>query len=467
MDTATVKELVTRHFGKPKRSLTLGSAREAGEGMYFYTLENETEIAGICNILGTQFSDHSVTLPTLKQTFSKKEMECGQLPQCAYFRESSDGFWELSFYEITGVTYHSIYKMRTVATLQLGKNPFVRLYSSSLTFYGFWEKSWFRHSRTPQNDREGFSYWVNKALKNSERFRMFAVDFFFAKAQSEHLPILKDVARTIQNCGCFLPPISYGKLLAYRTPADLMRSFPAEEPALPINFNRVDLNAGYVMHMLAHAVDRRDWPKLSKLDVQTISEAVSLPLFYDVFQAEEFLRSYYKKEFERLGLDRDFAEDFMRLYQEAGEKFRIGCSREAYRRIHDELSENARKKTTEAEFRQPLLAVPSVFDGLETALKRAGRDEFERIGTTERLFKEGECQHNCVFSRRTLVRKDRVSIYRWNHKNTGYTVQFIRNQNGRYAATEVKARFNRPITEEHRKDLEEQLAGISTVNNIL
>lgn len=95
----------------------------------------------------------------------------------------------------------------------------------------------------------------------------------------------------------------------------MIRSFSAGQPEIPINFNKVDLNVGYVMHILANAVDRRDWPKLAKLDVQTISDAITLPLFYNTFQAEEFLRVYYGKEFKRLGLDRDLAADYVRLCQ--------------------------------------------------------------------------------------------------------------------------------------------------------
>ena len=343
MNNAFVKELIIRHFGEPKSSLMLGSAGKVGNPLYCYTLEEEKGISDICNFLRTQSSNCNIKLPDLKQTFSKKEMKCRQLPQCACFEEQEDGYWNLSIYEITGVTYRT-YRGKTAAKLHLGKYPFVSLSSGSPHFYGFWKNSWFRRENTPQNYREGFSYWVNKALKTSEKFRMFSVDFFFAVAQSEHLPILKDVARTIRSCGCFLPPISYEKLLAYRTPAELIRSFSAGQPELPINFNKVDLNVGYVMHILAHAIDRRDWSKLAKLDVQTISDAVTLPLFYNTFQAEEFLRVYYGKEFERLGLDRGLAADYVRLCQEMEEKFRIDCSRKVYCRVHDELSEKERKK---------------------------------------------------------------------------------------------------------------------------
>ncbi len=466
MYNTLVKDLIIKHFGEPKNSLTFGRSTKRKDRLYCYTLENEKEIADICNLLGTQSSNYNIKLPILKQAFSKKGKNGTGLPQCACLEEQDDGHWNLCIYDITGVAYKP-YRGKITATLQLGRPPTVDLSDRSSNFYGYWEKSWFRREHMPQNSRDGFSYWINKALKTSEPFRLFSADFFLAVAQAEKIHILKDVSRAIRNCGCFLPPISYENLLTCRTPAEVIQSFTEEQPTLSVNFNKTDLNAGYVMKKIAHEVNRRDWLKLAKLDAQSLSELITLPLFYDEFQTETFLRSYYIKEFEILGFNRNYAEDYVRLCRITGEKFRIGCDRETYRRIHDEMSEKERKKASEAEFRMPLVAVPSVFDELETALRQAGRDEFERIGTTERLFQEGEYQHNCVFSRRALLREDRVSIYRWNHKNTSYTVQFVRRLSRGYVVDEVRARFNRAITEEHFNDLKVQLAGIAVIDDFL
>lgn len=92
MNNAFVKELIIRHFGEPKSSLMLGSAGKVGNQLYCYTLEEEKEISDICNFLKTQSSNCNIKLPALKQTFSKKEMKCRQLPQCACFEEQEDGY---------------------------------------------------------------------------------------------------------------------------------------------------------------------------------------------------------------------------------------------------------------------------------------------------------------------------------------------------------------------------------------
>ena len=149
---------------------------------------------------------------------------------------------------------------------------------------------------------------------------------------------------------------------------------------------------------------------------------------------------------------------------EAGEKFRLNYGLDALIRAHDELSIKNRMKANKEEFEKPLLAVPSKFDDLETAIKNTGSTEFERICTTERLLREGEYQHNCVFSRRGLVRRDRASIYRWNHKGDSYTIQFIKDRRGCYSVDEVRARFNHSITTEHLRDLKQVLSGICDVD---
>ncbi|MBO4216494.1 MAG: PcfJ domain-containing protein, partial [Clostridia bacterium] len=236
---------------------------------------------------------------------------------------------------------------------------------------------------------------------------------------------------------------------------------------LNVDFNKVDINVGYVMAMLAQEIDDKDRKLISCLDAQIVSAAVSLKLFYDGFSAAEFVRWYYRKTLAGAACDSEIrmcAEDYVEMCIEAGEKLRLGYDADALIRAHDELSIRNRIKANKEEFGIPLLAVPSKFDALETAIKDTGSAGFERICTTERLFREGEYQHNCVFSRRGSVRKDRASIYHWDHKGESYTIQFSRDKRKHYFVEEIKARFNRSITEEHLSDLRQMLAGVCAVD---
>lgn len=333
-----IKDLLKKHFGEPRSSLTIGDAEESDDKMYFYSLKKEKEITAIRDLLGMkQLVDGIEKLPELRQTIPDKGEDGLEIPQCVSFRES-DGNWCAYFHKITGVHYHRTYGNKVAATLQNDDYPFVMLSDRDDEFYGSWRKMRTR-KRMPYKDRDGLSYWMNKALRTNERFRAFTVDFFFSVAEAEHLYILKDVARTISNCGCFLPPFSFQNLLTFRTPAEMIHSLQKEHTDLNIDFNKVDINVGYVMS--APEVDKRDWKLISKFDAEKASNAISLNLFYDGFSAEEFVKWYYRKKLEGDDFESElkmYAEDYVSTCLEAGEKFRLCYSLDALIKAHDELS---------------------------------------------------------------------------------------------------------------------------------
>ncbi len=462
-----VKKLLKKHFGEPRSSLTIGNNTEPIGTFYYYSLDKESEIASLRDLLGMKHLVEGIDMiPELKQSIPDKDDEDTETPQCVCFKER-DGHWTAFFHRITGVCYHRTNGNTVAATLIIDEQPFVILYDYDDDFYGFWRKTRTR-KHVPYNSRDGFSYWMNKTLKTNDRFKCFAVDFFFAVAEAEHLYILRDVGRTIANCGCFLPPVSYQKLLSFRTPAELVRSFQKEPTDLNADFNKFDVNVGYIMVMLAPNVEKKDWKLISKFDSKIVSDAISLKLFYDGFSAEEFVRWYYRKALDGQDCANEikmYVEDYVELCIEAEEKFRLSYDLSALIRAHNELSFRNRMMSNKEELNKPLVTLPSKFDNLETAIKNTGSTEFERICTTERLFKEGEYQHNCVFSRRGLVRRDRASIYHWNHDGTSYTIQFTRDKRGRYTVDEIKARFNYSITKEHLRDLKQLLSGFCSVGD--
>ena len=148
---------------------------------------------------------------------------------------------------------------------------------------------------------------------------------------------------------------------------------------------------------------------------------------------------------------------------EAGEKYRIGFKLPALIRAHDELAVRLRSNVDEKELSLPLVCVPSKFDRLAKKIEKSGAVGFERITTTERLFEEGVYQHNCVFSRRDLVRSDVVSIYHWDHKGKSYTLQFAKDGKD-FWLTEIKARFNEGVSEEHLADLVDAIGAFCFVD---
>ena len=477
-----VKQLLTKHFGAARRSLTIGNDGAAdGEAdggfdeevcnhTYYYSLDNEKEITALCELLDMRHLVSGIdNLPELIQSIPEKSVRHTDAFACVSFFEGG-GNWAAHFYYVSDIVYHPTQEGHVAATLHLEAFPWIMLSDTDGDdFFGFWRKKRTR-KHTPDLDRDGLSYWMNKALKTSQRFREFAAEFFRTVAQEERLYILKDVARTISACGCFLPPVSFQELSGFRTPAELIRHLQTEPVNLSVDFNKVDLNVGYIMSRLAPYVDRRDYPIISRFTPHKIEDMLSLKLFYDGFTAGEFVYRYYTKVLRGEGDEWDigmYARDYVQMCDEARREFRLCYELDELIRAHNELSYQIRRSADEAEFQKPLLKVPSKFDGLESAIRETGTTEFERIGTTERLFNEGEYQHNCVFSRRSQVRRDTASIYHWDHKGKSYTIQFAVDRKGRYSVKEVRARFNRSITEKHLRDLEQLLSGFCTVDQDL
>ncbi|MBQ3356887.1 MAG: PcfJ domain-containing protein [Oscillospiraceae bacterium] len=460
-----ILELLEKHFGAPKCSAIIGFDGEAGNAKYYYSFDGEKTIGAICKLLNRkELRKEADKIPPLMQ--SVPEAGEGEKPICVVCNTTDNDGWLLKFYYFAGVRYVQDEEGVFKATLQTDNFPFASLTSGDPEFFGFWKK--YRSRRRNRNgERDGFSYWTNKALKTNEGFRGFSVDLFYAVAEAERQYILKDVARAIESCGCFLPPVSYQKLLEFHTPAALVNSFRSPQIDLNVDFNKVDLNVGYVMVTLAPSIERMDWKLIAKLDAKTISGALSLNTFYDGFTAENFVPRYYAKKLEGTTPEYEikmYADDYVSMCSETHELLRLSYSLQALINAHDEMAARTRMRINEKEFEKPLVKTPSKFDALEASIRQTGTTELERITTTKRLFDESEYQHNCVFSRRDAVRKDSASIYHWAHEGESYTIQFGAKKKGTFYVREIKARFNRRISVEHLGALAELIDGFCAID---
>ena len=469
MNFETVIRLLEKHFGPVKRTLTLGNESEEEEGTYYYyTLWNEEQIHEILSLLSLHKSVAGKgELPELSQTLPVDVNAKEETSECARVHKI-DEHWVVSFYTITGVKYHCTENGGVAASLQLSRSPAVELsnFAQEDAFFGYWRKINTRKKAACLN-REGFSYWMNKALWNNLRFRKFTVDFFLEVGEAEKKYILKDVARSIEQCGFFLPDVSYPTLLQHRTPAELIHSFMTEPLNVRVDFNKKEINAAFIMLSLAPKIDGRDLQALFHGVPGDLTNLVNLKVFFEGPDPVRLLRNHYLKTLGRGPGDRlteTYIDDYIQMSGEVGNPLRFGISRAGLIRAHDELAAQLEKKGHTDDFRKPLVVVPSRFDRLENDIKGVDTGgEFERILTTERLFDEGFYQHNCVYSRRALIRKDRKSVFHWSHKDRSYTVQFAVNSKKIYYVDEIRARFNNSITGEDFTDLKATLKGISLV----
>lgn len=446
-----IKELLEKHYGTPRRTLIVceGDCNVIrGKRTYYYTFPNTEKTLAIRDALNeTDAHDKDNSFVELTQMYSNASGATKEkLNQCACYRED-DGNWTIEFYEIVGVRYHRSFGKRIAASLILGKYPIVSLSSSEpQSFYGFWERFVFHQPNAKRQNTEGLSYWVNKNLFNSAAFRGFAADFFILMGSQTETYILKDIGRTIMKYGFFLPSIRFEDIKKYHTPKEFVSAIMPNADQIGINLNALDLNMAYVVGTIAPAVNRHDWKYLKTLSPNVISTSFSLNMIFDGVKIEDIISGYYqhklRPETYYYKTVHEYARDYSRMCIESSVPIRLGYSYQGLVSAHDELSRQIIRRSREQDLILPLIRTPSKFDFLEEQLNRFFPGEFERIRDTKRLLEEGENQHNCVYSRRYLVRGDRAAIFHWDYVGESCTIQFAMDHQGEYFVEEIKAKYN-------------------------
>ena len=131
-------------------------------------------------------------------------------------------------------------------------------------------------------------------------------------------------------------------------------------------------------------------------------------------------------------------EDYVAMCLGTNTPVKLRCSRKKLIAAHDELSRTMRRKSRlEAAGSESLVMTPSKFDDLERSFNLLYPNAFQRMLTLGQLLDEGDFQHNCVYSRKDLIKSDRAAIFHWNFENASHTVQFSVDRRGRYYLDEV------------------------------
>lgn len=468
-----IKEILMKTYDVCAYTLDCGSSAVRGKKLYYYTLDKdyEKEIFLFRNVLESQLSKKSIgCLNELMQFFPGDKWE---LPQCACYTETK-GSWRLTFHYIKGVRYHRTFGKHIAATLILQNIPIIYLseYSKD-AFFGYWDATFYnqdRHRGEPQTVTEGINYRINRNLFRNIQFRSFTSSFFFMIANAEKKYILKDIGRTIKDWGYYLPSISLKSTLNCHTPSEVMSLVASEFNLLNINFNKSDMNVGYVIRKVSSFISEQDYPVLLKLTPEIVRNCISLKNLFDGLNSTEsikqFLTNYYRYE---RGFSEDeiygFIGDYIHMSIECNAPIRLSSSSNKLKEAHDKLAELIREKEyLAAEQNVLLVATPSKFDDLEKTFNDLFANAFQRMHTSEQLLKEGEFQHNCVFSRRDLIRKDRVAIFHWNFENASHTIQFAIDRWGKYYIDEIKARYNQEPSWSAMTKLREMMAAVNFVD---
>ena len=158
------------------------------------------------------------------------------------------------FYGIKGVRYHKTYGKHIAATLILQDKPLIELSENMKdTFFGYWNETFYvqdMYRDEAQTVTDGINYRINRNLFSNVQFRSFTSSFFFMVANAEKKYILKDIGRTIKAWGYYLPSISLKSTLSCHSPSEMMSLVASEDNLLNMNFNKADMNVGYVIRKL-------------------------------------------------------------------------------------------------------------------------------------------------------------------------------------------------------------------------
>ena len=227
------------------------------------------------------------------------------------------------------------------------------------------------------------------------------------------------------------------------------------------------MNVGYVIEKISSFISEQDFPVLMKLTPEIVSKCISLKNLFDGLSStesiEQFLTNYYRYErgFSKDTI-RDLIVDYIHMSIESNTPIRFSSSLKKIEEAHDKLAElNRKKEYLAAEQGERLVADPSKFDNLEKAFNDLFPNTLQRIHTLEQLLQEGEFQHNCVFSRRDLIREDRVAIFHWDFENASHTIQFAIDRRGEYYISEIKAKYNQECSCSAMTKLREMMAAVN------
>ncbi|MBO4219970.1 MAG: hypothetical protein J5933_03485 [Clostridia bacterium] len=442
-----VKKLLEKHYGTPRKTLTIGKSTNRGKSIYYYTFPDSEKVTAIRDVLnGTQlFQGDDGDFSELTQMFASSPADKNNLSQCARYKECG-GDWFVDYYEITGVRYHRSSEKQIDATLLLGKYPVTSLSSSDgYSFFGFWGQPLWRRVNGRYQTTRGFSYWINRNMIRSIAFRNFAADFFFFMGCQNKIHILKDISRTIRKYGYFLPSVTFEEITRYHTPKEYISAIMPGADSLGVNLNRIDLNLAYVISILTPAVYKKDWQYLRSLSPAVVSAAFSWNMLFDGIKIHDLVSGYYlcKLENERINqyTVSHIAQNYCQMCIDNNIPIRLVYSYHGLVGTHNTLY-NTLSAWGEMDVNTPLVADPSRFDFLEERLNTLFPGEFERIRDAGRLLEEGNKQHNCVYSRRNVVREDRAAFFHWDYAGEHCTIQFAVDLNGKYCVEEIKAKYN-------------------------
>lgn len=449
-----IMELLTDVFGNAHPSLAFGETRGRKDSSFFYKFPNRVAIMDLLEHLQKTYPVNAdFPLNGLVHPIYDTRTKNTQKTVYVQFSEREDHV-SLCFYSMEGVRFHRSYGKRIVASIYSGKDSLLELMV---------DDDWIIWTRSKAGDKKlQFNWWLNKCLRDNETIRVILVALL-QRAGSQK-PIFRDVARTIENDGFFFPPLDYDAIAQCHTPVDLIEKTGV--PKLEVNYNKLDINIGYYLSCLEGQFDENNGIQLRDYPKERLLAFIQPKDLYEGPSAERFLTRHYYYDadpFEAWQIRQEVV-DYLQMCIDQDVKPQILPSYDAFVRNHDEMAGGYKKNRMDSEIRKPLVVEHSQFETVDTAFRGYGMENYEWITTGERLYEEGERQHNCVFTYRASIRKDLCAIFHLDRNGESYTIRIDKDRNGRFFVAEMRRRFNRPYKEEDLAYVNEYLYRVNRVS---
>lgn len=472
LNVEQIELLLNKHYGNGKHSLVVGKEDDVilkDKVIYYYDRSIEKDLLDMVDLLNDGYSKIGTNkFIEFDLNLNKKYKDCQHVPQCACLQIDSIYGWKIEIKRIHKVRIHRTYNKKIIANLVLSNAISVLRSIDKDKMYGYWGRPKYYRFHARRQETEGVSYSFNKNMIYNKAFRNFSFDFFNLVADIEKKYILKDVARSIKNCGFMLVPISYQLLSQLHKPSDIFNFYNNENDLSNINYNKVDINVGYIINTVSRFVDKKDEGALRGIATSELTNMIDLHCVYTGMTTIESIKNFFKKYYTYYyNCNNDeskngILKDYINMSFELNEPLRIDCSFKKIMELHDRLAIDQRLKEYSNVERIQLVPENSMFNILETELLNSDKGIFKRIHNTSELFEEGVSQHNCVFTRKKLIYNDYVSIFHWDYEEKNYTIQFWINFDGEYEIEEIRAKYN----EECEKNIIDMLeAEIIKINN--
>lgn len=406
-----VNEIIQRHYEHHDSKYVYGG-RALGMDYYYNTTGWEWYI-DCARSLNDEFLNHPDAPNDL--TFNFYDEHRYSESKCDLFikvKNIKDIETEMDVYAISGLIISNSYG-KIGMKVKIIKNP---LFSVKIRSDLTWKAG---NNSYPRFE---FTWWVNRLLRENERFRLLFIDILQELSTEYEQYVLKDIARTIKTDHFFLPRVSLQSVSWHcHTPDELIRY--ACKSDSEIDFNKWNINAAYYSKKLSEHIKLEDEGILFQIPQSKLISWIGKRDLFDGPHLDDFAAHYYA---DRLDGDEErirmLARDYARMCIQSGEKMSLRKnSVKGLEEEHDRYIELMMDKEQEDEFAKPLIAENTRFAKLREMLP----EEFVWIDTTKALYHEGKNQRNCVYSYKDRIRCDMCTIYHWSNGDKEYTIEFV------------------------------------------